>query len=130
VRPRAQAAQPVADRAFRLEQQRQRYMDPARFVFLDETGITTKMTRLYGRASPGERLVSTVPHGHWRLTTFIAGLCQSEVVAPLVLDGAMTGAAFRAYAEQAPAPVLKPGDASGGQPPAGARPITASSSTD
>jgi hypothetical protein len=85
-------------------------MDPARFVFLDETGITTKMTRLYGRAPRGERLVGSVPHGHWRMTTFIAGLRQNGVVAPLVLDGAMTGAAFRAYVEQALAPTLQPGD--------------------
>jgi transposase len=85
-------------------------MDPARFVFLDETGVTTKMTRLYGRAPRGERLVSAVPHGHWRTTTFIAGLRQSGLIAPLVLDGPMTGAAFRAYVEQALAPVLQPGD--------------------
>ena len=88
----------------------QRYMDPARFVFLDETGVTTKMTRLYGRAPRGERLVDAVPHGHWRTTTLIAGLRQSGVIAPLVLDGPMTGAAFLAYVEQALAPVLQSGD--------------------
>jgi transposase len=85
-------------------------MDGGRFVFLDETGLNTKMTRLYGRAPRGERLVAAVPHGHWRTTTFIAGLRQSGVIAPLVLDGPMTGAAFRAYIEQALAPALKPGD--------------------
>lgn len=88
----------------------QRYMDASRFVFLDETGLNTKMTRLYGRSPRGERLVAAVPHGHWRTTTFIAGLRQSGVIAPLVLDGPMTGAAFRAYVEQALAPALKPGD--------------------
>ena len=85
-------------------------MDASRFVFLDETGLNTKMTRLYGRAPRGERLVAAVPHGHWRTTTFIAGLRQSGVIAPLVLDGPMTGAAFRAYVEQALVPALKPGD--------------------
>jgi hypothetical protein len=49
-------------------------MDATRLVFLDETGLTTKMTRLYGRSPRGERLVGAVPHGHWRTTTFIAGL--------------------------------------------------------
>jgi len=88
----------------------QRYMDAARFIFLDETGLNTKMTRLYGRAPRGERLVGAVPHGHWRTTTFIAGLRQSGVIAPMVLDGPMTGAAFRAYIEQALAPALQPGD--------------------
>jgi transposase len=85
-------------------------MDASRFIFLDETGLNTKMTRLYGRAPRGERLVAAVPHGHWRTTTFIAGLRQSGIIAPLVLDGPMTGAAFRAYVEQALVPALKPGD--------------------
>src|SRR5260370_1447579 len=63
----------------------------------------------YGRASRGERLIG-VPHGHWKTSTFVAGLRQSGIIAPLVLDGPMTGAAFRAYAEQALAPALRPGD--------------------
>lgn len=99
----------VAERRYRWRVW-QRYMDASRFVFLDETGLTTKMTRLYGRSPRGERLVGAVPHGHWRTTTFIAGLRQSGIIAPLVLDGPMTGAAFRAYVEQALAPALRPGD--------------------
>ena len=85
-------------------------MDPARFVFLDETGTATNMTRRYGRSPSGTRLVAAVPHGHWRTTTFVAGLRQTGVVAPLVLDGPMTGVAFRAYVEQFLAPTLAPGD--------------------
>jgi transposase len=85
-------------------------MDPARFVFLDETATATNMARRYGRCPVDERLVAAVPHGHWQTTTFIAGLRQSEVIAPLVLDGPMTGAAFRTYVEQMLAPALAPGD--------------------
>jgi transposase len=85
-------------------------MDPARFVFLDETGTATNMTRRYGRTLSGTRLVAAVPHGHWRTTTFVAGLRQSGIIAPLVLDGPMTGTAFRAYVEQFLAPALAPGD--------------------
>jgi transposase len=85
-------------------------MDPARFVFLDETGTATDMARRYGRSPSGARLVAAVPHGHWRTTTFVAGLRQTGIVAPLVLDGPMTGAAFRAYVEQFLAPALEPGD--------------------
>jgi transposase len=88
----------------------QRFMDPARFVFLDETGTATDLARRYGRCSASERLVAAVPHGHWRTTTFVAGLRQTGIVAPLVLDGPMTGAAFRAYVEQFLAPALEPGD--------------------
>ncbi len=85
-------------------------MDPARFVFLDETATATNMARRYGRCPADERLVAAVPHGHWQTTTFIAGLRQSGVIAPLVLDGPMTGAAFRAYVEQVLAPTLTPSD--------------------
>jgi transposase len=85
-------------------------MDPARFVFIDETGTATNMARRYGRRPLGARLVAAVPHGHWRTTTFVAGLRQSGVIAPLVLDGPMTGTAFRAYVEQFLAPALTPGD--------------------
>ena len=85
-------------------------MDPAGFVFVDETGASTNMPRRYGWAPRGERLVDAAPHGHWRTTTFVAGLRSAGVVAPLVLDGPMTGAAFKAYVEQFLAPVLAPGD--------------------
>jgi transposase len=85
-------------------------MDPARFVFLDETATTTNMIRRYGRSPSDRRLVAGVPHGHWRTTTLVAGLRQTGIVAPLVLDGPMTGVAFRAYVEQILAPALQPGD--------------------
>jgi transposase len=88
----------------------QRFMDPAAFVFLDETGATTNMIRRYGWAPKGERLVDAAPFGHWRTTTFIAGLRATGIIAPLVLDGPMNGEAFLAYVEQFLAPALSPGD--------------------
>jgi hypothetical protein len=75
-------------------------MDPARFVFLDETATTTAITKRYGRSPSDQRLVAAVPHGHWRTTTLIAGLGQTGIIAPLVLDGPMTGVACHAYVEQ------------------------------
>lgn len=68
------------------------------------------MTRSRGRAPRGERLVCSVPHGHWHTTTFLAGLRTTGLVAPLVLDGAINGAAFLAYTEQFLVPTLQPGD--------------------
>jgi transposase len=68
------------------------------------------MTRRYGRAPRGQRLVAAVPHGHWKISTFVAGLRTSGLTAPLVVDGAMNGDIFRAYIEQILAPTLKPGD--------------------
>jgi transposase len=85
-------------------------MDPARFVFLDETGTSTNMVRRYGRCPRGERLVDATPWGHWKITTFVAGLRASGLVAPMVLDGPMTGEVFRAYVEQVLVPDLQPDD--------------------
>jgi DDE superfamily endonuclease len=84
-------------------------LDPKLLVFIDETAATTKMTRLYGRAPQGERLVDKVPHGHWKTTTFICGLRYDGVTAPFMLDGAMDGPHFLAYIEQILAPTLKKG---------------------
>ena len=85
-------------------------MDPAAFVFIDETGASTKMVRHYGWGPRGERLVDAAPHGHWRTTTFVTGLRSTGLVAPMVLDGPMTSEAFHAYVGQVLAPALSPGD--------------------
>lgn len=58
------------------------------------------MTRPGGYAPRGQRLSATVPHGHWKTTTFIAGLTARGFIAPMVLDGPMDAAAFVAYVEQ------------------------------
>ena len=68
------------------------------------------MARLRGRAPRGERLIGRVPHGHWKTSTFLAGLRHDRMVAPLVLDGAINGEVFRAWVEQFLAPELSPGD--------------------
>lgn len=85
-------------------------MNPAQLVFLDETWTTTSMTRRYGRAPRGQRLIASVPHGHWKTNTFLAALRQDKITAPCVIDGAVNGATFLAYVEQFLAPALRPGD--------------------
>ncbi len=85
-------------------------LDPDRLVFIDETWASTRMARTYGRAPRGERLRSPIPHGHWKTTTFVAGLRVSGIVAPMVLDGPIHGVAFQAYVDQVLVPELRPGD--------------------
>ena len=79
-------------------------------MFIDETGASTKMARMRGRAPKGERLRASVPHGHWKTTTFVGGLRLNGMTAPMVLDGPMTTAWFLAYVEQVLSPTLRSGD--------------------
>ena len=83
---------------------------PERLVFIDETGTTTKMTRLRGRARKGQRLRMKAPFGHWGTQTFIAALRHDGLTAPWVIDCPMNRRIFETYVETQLAPTLKPGD--------------------
>ena len=66
-------------------------LDPARLVFIDETAVSTNMVRLRGRAPRGVRVIGAVPLGRWETITFVAALRHNKMVAPMVVEGAMTG---------------------------------------
>jgi transposase len=68
------------------------------------------MARLRGRCPRGERLFASMPHGHWRTTTFVAGLRLNGMDAPMVIDGPMNGEAFLAYVRHVLVPTLRAGD--------------------
>jgi transposase len=85
-------------------------LDPARLIFIDETWASTNMARRCGRAMRGERLRSGVPHGHWKTTTFVAGLRSTGIAAPFVLDGPIDRVAFETYVAKVLAPELAKGD--------------------
>lgn len=85
-------------------------LEPHRLVFLDETGTSTKMTRLYGRCPKGQRLRSKAPFGHWKTQTFIAGLRCFGLTAPFVVDRPMNRRIFETYVETQLAPTLSAGD--------------------
>lgn len=78
-------------------------------MFIDETLTATNMTRSHGRCAKGERLRMGFPHGH-RITTLVAGLRMTGMVAPMVLDGPINGDWFEAYVTQVLVPELRPGD--------------------
>jgi hypothetical protein len=69
-------------------------LDPAKLVFVDESGASTKMARLYGRAKRGRRVVGRVTWGHWKTVTFGVRLRMDGFTAPFVIDCAMNGAIF------------------------------------
>ena len=97
-------------RARELWKAAQPSLDVEKLIFVDETGANTKMVRTRGRAPKGERLVGREPWGHWKTTTFTAGLRSDGLVAPFVLDGPMNGEAFLVYVEKILGPTLRPGD--------------------
>lgn len=92
------------------DRQPQMRCDPGRLVFIDETSVNTKMTRLRGRAKRGRRLKASAPFGKWGTQTFIAGLRHGELTAPWVIPGAMDRHAFNVYVETQLAPTIGRGD--------------------
>jgi transposase len=85
-------------------------VDPARLVFLDESGASTAMDRTHGRAPSGVRVDGPVPHGHWKVVTLTAAVRLEGVGACLAFDGATDSAAFETYLGECLAPTLRPGD--------------------
>jgi len=66
-------------------------LDPRRLIFIDESGLSTKMARLRGWAKKGERCRAAIPHGYWKTVTFVGGLTVNSFIAPMLLDGPMNG---------------------------------------
>jgi len=85
-------------------------LDPSKLVFIDETALSTNMARRFGWALRGERCRASVPFGHWETQTLIAALRFDRIDAPMTIDGALDGAAFLAWVEQALAPTLSAGE--------------------
>lgn len=79
-------------------------------MFVDETWAKTNMVRTHGRCPRGERLRMGFPHGHWKTTTFVAGLTTRGMIAPFVLGGPINRDAFETYVEKVLVPELRPGD--------------------
>jgi transposase len=102
----------VAERRRQWIGLRQPFMrrSPQRLVFIDETSVNTKMTRLRGRSRRGQRLKADAPFGKWGTQTFIAGLRHDGMTAPWIIHGAMNRNAFNTYIETQLVPTLQPGD--------------------
>ena len=79
-------------------------------MFVDETGAKTNMTRLYGRAEGGQRVVDAAPHGHWGTTTLLSSIRLDGSAAPMVIEGSTDADVFREYVRQVLVPSLRPGD--------------------
>jgi len=90
--------------------ERQGRIDPARWVFIDETWTKTNMSPLRGWAPRGARLRAKAPHGHWNTMTFLAALRHDRIDAPWLFEGPINGESFLLYVEKVLVPTLEPGD--------------------
>ena len=84
-------------------------MDPERLVFVDESGVTTEMTRRYGRAPRGERVREATPAGHWSTLTLLGAMTRRGLLATMTVESPTDGDVFLAYLEQVLCPRLQPG---------------------
>jgi transposase len=85
-------------------------LDPDQLIFIDEAAATTTMTRLRGRAAPGQRVLDAVPQGHWCVTTMVGAIGLSGVKAGVMFDGATDTLAFATFIDEVLVPNLKPND--------------------
>ncbi len=68
------------------------------------------MTRLYGRAAKGERVIETVPQNYGEIITMLATLSLSGIQAPMTINGSVDGMVFKVYVEEVLCPTLTGGD--------------------
>jgi transposase len=85
-------------------------VDAYRLIFLDESGLKTNMTRLYGRAHGENRCLDSAPCGHWKTVTILSSLWLEGETGSLVFEGAVDRKMFDAYIQECLAPTLRPGD--------------------
>ena len=85
-------------------------VDARRLVFLDESGLKTNMTRLYGRARNGSRCLDAAPCGHWDTVTILSSIRLDGTTESLVFEGSVDREMFDAYIKEGLAPTLRPGD--------------------
>ncbi len=84
-------------------------VDPRQLVVVDESGVTTEMTRRYGRAPRGERVREATPAGHWSTLTLLGAMTPQGMLASMTVESPTDGDVFRAYLEQVLCPQLRPG---------------------
>lgn len=79
-------------------------------IFLDESGVTTQMTRAYARAGGGQRVAEAAPQGHWKILTILGAFSLRGLVATMTIEEATDGDIFLAYVEHVLCPALRAGD--------------------
>ena len=82
---------------------------PEDLIYLDESGVSTQMTRLYARAPRGVRVHERVPGGHWKMLTIVGAMDHTGMLATMTVEAATDREVFLAYLDQVLCPKLRPG---------------------
>jgi transposase len=85
-------------------------IDLDRLIFLDESGVSTQMTRLYGRCAGGARIHETTPDGRWKILTILGAICTRGMLATMTIEAATDREIFLAYLDEVLCPKLRIGD--------------------
>jgi transposase len=78
-------------------------------IYVDESGVSTQMTRLYGRARKGQRIRDRIPGGHWKILTILGAMDHTGMLATMTVESATDGDVFLAFLDQVLCPKLRPG---------------------
>ncbi len=78
-------------------------------IYLDESGVSTQMTRTRARAERGQRIHDTVPGGHWKMLTILGAMDHNGMLATLAIEAATDGELFLGYLDQVLCPKLRAG---------------------
>ncbi len=87
-----------------------RSISPERLIYLDESGVTTQMTRLYARNRDGARIHEAAPQGHWKILTILGAISIRGMIATMTIEAATDREIFLAYLDHCLCPELRPGD--------------------
>jgi transposase len=79
-------------------------------IFLDESGVSTQMTRRYARAPRGVRVHESTPEGNWKILTILGAMSLRGMIATMTIEAATDADIFLAYLDQILCPALRPGD--------------------
>jgi transposase len=79
-------------------------------IYLDESGVSTQMTRHYARAPGGQRVGESTPEGNWKILTILGAMSLDGMLATMTIEAATDGEIFLTYLDQVLCPKLKPGD--------------------
>ena len=89
---------------------RLRSITPEQLIFLDESGVSTQMTRRYARAPRGVRIHETTPEGNWKILTILGAMSLRGMIATMTIEAATDTEIFLAYLDHVLCPALRPGD--------------------